>query len=105
MLSYLQLGTIIVQLLALGMSLLLSSAAPAQAAPREVTAALGPEYRAGWLHRLVLGAHWREAWTTPLKIPVLDLRTFAGGLKPVRRGGGMQTKSLRFLGKDGREYK
>ena len=65
----------------------------------------GPEYAAGCLHRLLFGDHWRDLWTTPLKAPILDLNTFAGGLTPVKRGGGMATKSLRFKGNDGRYWK
>ena len=36
---------------------------------------------------------------------MLDLRTYAGGLKPTKKGGGMQTKSLRFEAADGREFR
>ena len=43
-------------------------------------------------------------WITPIRVEVLDLGTFAGGLKPVKEGGGLQTQSLRFAGADGREY-
>jgi hypothetical protein len=35
---------------------------------------------------------------------VLDLRTFAGGLTPVSKGGGQQTKSLLLRAPDGREF-
>ena len=35
---------------------------------------------------------------------MLDLDSFAGGLTATQRGGGEQTKSLRFKGADGREY-
>ncbi len=62
-------------------------------------------YKAGWLHKIFFGAHWRDLWSTPLKIKVLNLDKFAGGLKPLKKGGGMQTKSLRLTGSDGREYK
>ncbi|HJU65642.1 MAG TPA: BamA/TamA family outer membrane protein, partial [Gemmatimonadaceae bacterium] len=64
----------------------------------------GAQYDAGWLHRFLLGADYRELWTTPIPVPVLDLNAFAGGLKPEERGGGMQTRSLRFEGGNGREY-
>jgi hypothetical protein len=40
----------------------------------------------------------------PVRVEVLDLDTFAGGLQPIRTGGGLQTRALRFLGADGREY-
>ena len=40
-----------------------------------------------------------------VKVEVLDLNNFAGGLVPIKRGGGLQTKSLRFIGADGRIWK
>ncbi|HEV8266673.1 MAG TPA: hypothetical protein VGR00_00510, partial [Thermoanaerobaculia bacterium] len=73
-------------------------------AAEKVTVAPGPEYAAGGFHRFILGAHYRDLWTTPIEAEVLDLGTFAGGLTPKRRGGGKQTASLRFVGADGREY-
>lgn len=65
----------------------------------------GKQYEAGWLHRVFFGRLWRELWTTEIEADVLDLGTFAGGLTPTKRGGGFQTKSLRFKGIDGKEYK
>ncbi len=65
----------------------------------------GPEYQAGWLHRTLFGDLWRDAWATPITVPVLDFDTFAGGLTPLRRGGGFQTQSLRLMGADGVQYK
>ncbi|MBC8042714.1 MAG: hypothetical protein IAF08_04640, partial [Rhizobacter sp.] len=78
-----------------------------RAAVRSKTATVvaGAEYEASWLKQLFLGAHWRNLWTTPVQAEVLDLRTFAGGLVPTERGGGSQSKSLRFKGADGKEYK
>jgi hypothetical protein len=70
-----------------------------------VTVIPGKEYEAGWLHRVFFGAHWRDLWTTPVEAEVLDLNKFAGGLTPLERGGGMQTKSLKFKGKDGKIWK
>ena len=81
----------------------LRSAAQESAGSTVVTAA-GERYRAGAFHRWVLGRHYRDLWTTPVEVEVLDLSTFAGGLTPTRVGGGRQTKSLRFDGADGREY-
>jgi len=77
----------------------------APAAPATlVTVTAGARYQAGWLHRLLLGAHYRDLWTTPLRVPVLDLGRFGGGLTPVRRGGGRETKSLRLEAANGRGY-
>ncbi len=57
--------------------------------------AAGPQYRAGAVKRALLGRSYRELWTTPATVPVLDLATFAGGLTPTETGGGNQTLSLR----------
>jgi hypothetical protein len=64
----------------------------------------GPEYEAGGLHTFILGDNYRVFWNTPIKVPVLDLRTFAGGVEPKKKGGGMQTESLKLETKDGTEY-
>lgn len=72
--------------------------------PRRTTVTAGAHYRAGWFHRLLLGAHHRDLWATPLEVEVLDLSRVAGGLTPTRCGGRRQTKSLRFQGADGHEY-
>lgn len=87
-------------------ALALLAAAPlaAQRAGDTVTVVPGAEYRAGGLKRTLLGSTWRELWTMPVRVPVLDLSRHAGGLTPTERGGGNQTASLRFRGRDGKEY-
>ncbi|HEV2149151.1 MAG TPA: BamA/TamA family outer membrane protein [Longimicrobiaceae bacterium] len=69
-----------------------------------VTVVAGPEYAASDAWRLLFGEDYRHLWTTPVRVELLDLVRFAGGLTPVRTGGGNQTLSLRFQGADGREY-
>ncbi|MDX1546627.1 MAG: BamA/TamA family outer membrane protein [Rhodothermales bacterium] len=69
-----------------------------------VTRAVNPAYDAGALHRFFLGHEHRDAWATPVTVPVLDLGTFAGGLTLDKRGGGQQTLSLRFENPEGYEY-
>lgn len=64
----------------------------------------GREYAASPRREFLLGSDYRNLWTTPVRVPVLDLRSYAGGLTPMRTGGGNQTLSLRFQGADGREY-
>ena len=81
-----------------------ASPAPRVAAPGSVTVTAGPQYGAGWLHRVMLGRHYRDLWTTPVRVEVLDLARVGGGLTPTKRGGGRQTKSLRFQSADGRTY-
>jgi hypothetical protein len=44
-------------------------------------------YEAGMLYQFFFGKHWRDAWTTPIQVEVLDLEQFAGGLTPFKRGG------------------
>lgn len=76
----------------------------ARAGASEVVVAIAPRYRASAFHRFWTGDGYRELWTTPVRAPLVDLRGFAGGLTPLRRGGGRQTRSLRLRGADGREY-
>ena len=78
--------------------------APAPDNDRIATTAAGEQYRAGLLQRWILGRHYRDLWTQPIQVELLDLEATAGGLTPTRTGGGMQTQSLRFMGADGREY-
>ncbi|MCH7516917.1 MAG: hypothetical protein IIB08_07325, partial [Bacteroidetes bacterium] len=70
-----------------------------------ITVIPGEQYKAGWFHNFWFGKHWRDIWTTPIRVRVLNLSTFAGGLTPLKVGGGLQTKSLHFNGKDGNIYK
>src|SRR3982751_1903519 len=64
----------------------------------------GKEYGAGRTHQWLWGEDFRKEWTTPVKIPVLDLDSAFGGLTPVKTGGGRQTKSLRLNDPQGRQY-
>ena len=64
----------------------------------------GEIFKAGNLHRFFLGDNHRDAWTTPIRVPVLNLRTFHGGLRPTKKGGGAQTRSLRFTAADGSDF-
>lgn len=51
-----------------------------------------------------MGRNYRTEWNTPIKVPVINLSTEKGGLTPVKKGGGKQTKSLKLVGADGRDY-
>jgi hypothetical protein len=63
------------------------------------------DYSASGFTRFFAGDHWRNLWISPIKVPILDLQKFAGGLTPYEKGGGLQTKSLKFYGSDGKEYR
>src|SRR5690242_5091310 len=51
-----------------------------------------------------MGANYRKEWKTPITVPVLNMSTEKGGLKPIKRGGGKQTRSLRVEDPQGRQY-
>jgi len=76
-----------------------------EAQNKYITVIPGEEYEAGWLYEFFFGAHWRDIWTTPLKVEILDLNNFDGGIDPIKRGGGQQTKSLRFKSNTGQIWK
>ncbi|WP_299604614.1 metallophosphoesterase [uncultured Aquimarina sp.] len=52
----------------------------------------------------IWGDHYRKLYGTKIETPVVQLDTLYGGLTVVRRGGGHQTRSLRLVDKQGREY-
>ena len=52
----------------------------------------------------VWGERYRKYYATKVKAPTVNLDTLLGGLKPVRKGGGHQSKSLRLIHKDGRQF-
>ncbi len=68
------------------------------------TVIAGAEYGKSGFHNFLWGKHYRKEWTTPVKVPVINLDTTAGGLKPTEQGGGRQTKTLRLKNAAGKEY-
>ena len=58
----------------------------------------------GGLHRFILGKWYRSLYYEPISVPSLNLSTYAGEVLPVKKGGGLQTNSLRLRATDGREY-
>jgi hypothetical protein len=67
------------------------------------TVIAGRNYKAGGLKKFFMGKHYRDEWTTPVKVRVLNLDTL-GGLTPTEQGGGRQTKTLRLKSARGNEY-
>ena len=55
-------------------------------------------------YQFLWGKRYRKYFGTKVNAPTVDLDTLFGGLKPVRKGGGHQSKSLRLRDKNGREY-
>jgi hypothetical protein len=72
-------------------------------AQRTETIVPGPDYDASPIARKFLGSGWRSIWLTPVRVPVFDIGTYAGGLTVSKKGGGNQTRTLRFAASDGRE--
>jgi len=70
-----------------------------------ITVPLSSRYvKAGKFQRKMLGENYRDIWNTPVKLPVFDIGKEKGGLKIIKRGGGMQTLSVRMEAKDGKQY-
>jgi hypothetical protein len=71
---------------------------------RDTVVKASTRYGASGLHRFFLGNNYRELWALPIRVPVLDLNTYAGGLQPLKEGGNAQTTNLRFTAASGAEY-
>lgn len=54
--------------------------------------------------KVIWGERYRNYYGTKVTAPTVNLDTLMGGLEPVKKGGGHQSKSLRLRRKDGREY-
>src|SRR5512138_2833375 len=82
----------------------LSSIAGSAPAAESTRVQAGAQYKANCVSQLFFGGQWRDLWTTPVEVPVLDLARFDGGLSPVREGGGLQTKNLHLDSGNGRVW-
>lgn len=85
---------------------------PDSALRDSVTLPAGEHLASGPIRRFFFGKSYRDLWRAPITVPVLDLGRYAGGLRPLRDGGGKQTRTLyldsprgqfafRSVGKDG----
>ncbi|MEP0984501.1 metallophosphoesterase [Ekhidna sp.] len=78
--------------------------APLDFSDSTVTVAASRKYEGAKGKYRWLGKNYRDVWSTPIEVEVFDIGTEKGGLDVVKKGGGMQTKSLRLVAEDGREY-
>ncbi|TXD46893.1 metallophosphoesterase [Polaribacter sp. IC073] len=62
------------------------------------------ETKKGEFYSFLWGKRYRKYFGQKILAPSVNLDTLYGGLKPVRKGGGHQSKSLRLEDKDGKEY-
>ena len=79
------------------------AAAPAMAQQPADTVVITPgaHYRAGGLHTLFFGRHYRELWTTPIRVERLDLDRFAGGLRPPAKAAASRRTRCASRGRTG----
>ena len=64
-----------------------------------------PKYnKVSGLHRTFFGENYRKEWSADTKLPYIKISEVAGGLKPLRLGGGHQTVSLRLIDPKGEEW-
>ena len=69
-----------------------------------MTAPANASFKTNGSKRFWMGDNYRLEWKTPIRVPVINLSTEYGGLTPVKKGGGKQTKNLRLEDPNGREY-
>lgn len=63
------------------------------------------DFRKKSFGRFFWGKHYRDAYHTPIDVPVLDFSRFKGGVRAFEQGGGFQTNSLRLVDeKTGKQY-
>ena len=58
----------------------------------------------GEVYKYLWGKHYRQFYGQEVAAPVVFLDTYKGGLKPLKRGGGQQTRSLRLVDEAGEEF-
>ncbi|EPR68376.1 Surface antigen (D15) precursor [Cyclobacterium qasimii M12-11B] len=72
--------------------------------PDTITRPVSMQYLHGKGYYKFLGKNYRETWAVPATFETIDLASAKGGLKIIKKGGGMQTRSLRLEDPNGREY-
>lgn len=61
-------------------------------------------FEAGPVKEYFLGDEYRDLWSVPIEVPIIDLSRTAGGLTPTGAAGGLQTSILFLEGADGRHF-
>jgi len=64
----------------------------------------GSYNRVGGFHRWLFGENYRREWATEVKLPLIDVEKFSGGLIPMKYGGGMQTRSIHMRDSSGKDW-
>jgi hypothetical protein len=62
------------------------------------------QFQTNAVGKTVFGEHYRQEWATPVRVHLLDMKCYANGLTPIKKGGGRQTTSIRLMGGDSIQY-
>lgn len=67
--------------------------------PQKITSTVYPKnlQEKGFVQNFLFGKKYRKYFGVPVEVPVADLSTLKGGLKPVREGGDHQSNSMRVV--------
>ena len=76
----------------------------AQPGMDSATVEASPAFKINSSRTFWMGKNYRAEWRMPVRVQVINLSTEKGGLTPVKRGGGKQTRSLRVEDVNGKEY-
>ena len=68
------------------------------------TVSAGEQFRAGDVKEYFFGDEYRDVWSIPVDVPVIDFARTAGGLTPTGAAGGMQSSLLFLEAADGRQF-
>lgn len=68
------------------------------------TLSANPNYNISKFSEAFTGEHYRREWITPVTVPYLDVKTFAGGLIPLKKEGRKQKLSLRLTNEDSVQF-
>lgn len=70
-----------------------------------ITVSIAPDYdKVGKFHRSLFGEGYRKLWAAPVKLKIFYLAKEKGGMTILKKGGGLQTKSLRLKDAAGNEW-
>ncbi|RLD21044.1 MAG: hypothetical protein DRI69_04995 [Bacteroidetes bacterium] len=72
--------------------------------PDSLTTFISEKYAKSKFYRFLFGERYRVLYEMPVTIRTVDLETERGGLIPVKKGGGLQTNSLRYENDQGHQF-
>ncbi len=71
---------------------------------QDIIAAPNPDFSKGPIYKFLMGDQYRPSWTTPIKTPTFHLNKYYGGLTPIKKGGGLFSRTLRLENSDGKQF-